>query len=213
MQTPAPGKRRYEKNRQQILAAARAILLEEGLQAISMRNLAEKVDYSPAALYKYFSGKEEILENLRQEAWALMHESEPGLPPGLPLQEVLLRMARNYIDFATRYPQYYLLVMSPSDNIPGNFEEFLQDPNFMPLIQFTEEAVASGAIRIPQGYTPLHLALFFWFSVHAISTLKVTMMNNCQDAFETTSLEAIQMVMAAFIKETPASFQSKGKRP
>ncbi len=37
-----------------------------------MRYLAEKVDYSPSALYKYFNNKEEIIEALRQEGWVQM---------------------------------------------------------------------------------------------------------------------------------------------
>jgi len=57
-----PSERRYEKTRQGILSAARTLLLEGGVEAISMRTLADKVDYSPAALYKYFANKEEIIE-------------------------------------------------------------------------------------------------------------------------------------------------------
>ena len=69
MTDKTPSERRYEKTRQGILSAARNLLLEGGTDAISMRTLADKVDYSPAALYKYFANKEEIIEALRQEAW------------------------------------------------------------------------------------------------------------------------------------------------
>ncbi|MRR32158.1 TetR/AcrR family transcriptional regulator, partial [bacterium] len=49
----SPSERRYQRTRQSILEAAQAILSEQGIEALSMRALAEKADYSPAALYKY----------------------------------------------------------------------------------------------------------------------------------------------------------------
>jgi len=73
----SPRNRRHELTRQKILDTARSILLAGGVQAISMRTLAEKVDYSPAALYKYYANKEEIIEALRQEAWQLIAAYEP----------------------------------------------------------------------------------------------------------------------------------------
>jgi AcrR family transcriptional regulator len=37
------------------------IIREEGPDALSMRNLAERIDYSAAGIYEYFSSKEEII--------------------------------------------------------------------------------------------------------------------------------------------------------
>lgn len=90
MNDKTPSERRYEKTRQGILNAARSILLEDGVEAISMRTLADKVDYSPAALYKYFANKDEIIEALRVEAWEMMANYEPDFPPGLSMGEMFV---------------------------------------------------------------------------------------------------------------------------
>ncbi|MBN1306254.1 MAG: TetR/AcrR family transcriptional regulator [Anaerolineales bacterium] len=189
-----PSERRYEKTRQGILDAARSLLQEGGVEAVSMRSLAEKVDYSPAALYKYFSNKEEIIEALRQEAWELMANFEPDMPPGLSMAEMFVLSGQNYVKFATRYPEYYLLVMSTTETGPESMEEFKQMPSFINLLQFTEAAIGSGQFILPEGYTPTHFALLAWFVVHGISLLKLSMMSKCADEFETASFEVLNMI-------------------
>jgi len=159
------------------------------------------VDYSPAALYKYFSNKEEILEALRQEGWQLMSANEHPVQPGLSMADAFLESARGYIEFATKYPAYYLLMMSPTTNGPGSMEELKSDPNFAGLLHFIEAAVASGEFLLPSGYTPLHLALLCWFIVHAVSLLKVTYMQNCPEEFDAASMEVIGMFKAIFARK------------
>lgn len=200
--TQTPSERRYERTRQGILSAARSLLLEEGIDAISMRTLAEKVDYSPAALYKYFDNKEEIIEALRQEAWDMMAAYEPEPPPAnlTSLADLFVHSGRSYVDFATKYPEYYLLIMSTTETGPESMEEFMQNPNFVHLLQFIEATVASGEFQVPEGYTPIHLAMLSWFVVHSISLLKLTMMSKCQDEFETLSNEVMEMIKVTFSK-------------
>ena len=118
MDDKTPSERRYEKTRQGILSAARSLLLENGVEAISMRSLADKVDYSPAALYKYFASKDEIIEALRQEAWELMANFEPDIPDGISMADMFILSGRNYIRFASEYPDYYMLIMSTNETGP-----------------------------------------------------------------------------------------------
>lgn len=198
MEDKTPSQRRFEKTRQGILSAARSILLEEGVEAISMRNLADKVDYSPAALYKYFSNKEEILEALRQEGWELMAVFEPDFPSDLSMAEMFVHSGRNYIKFASQNPEYYLLIMGTKETGPESMQEFTQLPNFIGLQQFSEAIIASGEFELPEGFTSYHLAMLSWFVVHGISLLKLTMMNKCQDEFETASIEVMEMLKHVF---------------
>jgi AcrR family transcriptional regulator len=166
-----------------------------------MRTLAEKVDYSPAALYKYFADKEEIIEALRQEAWEMMANHEPNFPPGMSMADMFVQSGRNYVDFATRYPEFYLLAMSIRGTGPKSLEEFNTDPNFLHLLEFIEAAVAAGEFQVPEGYAPYHLALLSWFVVHGVSLLKLTMMSNCQEEFEAVSIEVMEMIKATFGKK------------
>jgi AcrR family transcriptional regulator len=197
----SPRNRRHDLTKQKILDTARQILLTEGVQAISMRTLADRVDYSPAALYKYFANKEEIIAALRQEAWEMMAAHPSEISPGMTLPEIFVQSGRGYIDFATKYPEYYMLIMSTAEGGPNSLEEFKQTPNFVGLLQFVESVVAAGEFQLPPGYTPMHLALLSWFTVHGISLLKLTVMNKCPDEFEAASVEVLNMVKEVFTRK------------
>ncbi len=199
----SPRDRRHDLTRQKILDIARNLLLTEGVQGISMRILAEKADYSPAALYKYFDSKEAIIEALRQEAWQRLATFEPEPPPAgtTSLADLYVRSGRNYLRFANQYPEYYQLIMSTTETGPTSLEEFKQNPSFVELLRFVEVAVTAGEFQLPDGYSPLHLAMLSWFTVHAISLLNLTMMSKCQEEFEPLSLEVLEMVKVVFARK------------
>jgi AcrR family transcriptional regulator len=51
-----PRQRRHLRTKDAILDAARQIIAEEGADNLSMRGIAERIDYSAAGLYEYFGG-------------------------------------------------------------------------------------------------------------------------------------------------------------
>ncbi len=60
-----PAERRRLKVRDAIIEAAEDLFTKEGEQGISMRRLAEAIDYSPAAIYKYFDSKGAFFRDAR----------------------------------------------------------------------------------------------------------------------------------------------------
>ena len=193
-----PSTRRYTRTREMILQAAQELILEEGLYAFSMRKLAEKVDYSPAALYKYFTNKEEILEEMRQQVFQMeANFSAQHLLPNLPPDQQLMESGRTYLEFSKAYPQYYELMMSAGGLFPTNMTEFFDHENFKGLVDMIDNGVKSGNFRLLEGFDAKHTALLFWFLPHAVSTLRATLMHNCPDEFEQWAVE----VMAALVKD------------
>lgn len=63
MTQPTTGKRR-PLNRERALATAVALADEAGIEAVSMRNLAERLDVVPMALYKHVANKEDLLAGM-----------------------------------------------------------------------------------------------------------------------------------------------------
>ena len=55
--------------RQEILDAAREILIHEGAEKLSMRRIASKIEYTPTTIYLYFKDKEDILFHLCEEVY------------------------------------------------------------------------------------------------------------------------------------------------
>jgi AcrR family transcriptional regulator len=55
--------------RQAILDAARDLFVSEGYRNVSIRKIAERIEYSPAAIYSYFTGKDDIFFALSEEGF------------------------------------------------------------------------------------------------------------------------------------------------
>ena len=61
-----PAERRRLKVRGAIIEAAERVFATEGEAGLSIRRLAEEIDYSPSAIYKYFGSKEELIDELKE---------------------------------------------------------------------------------------------------------------------------------------------------
>ena len=57
-----------------ILKTAMKLFLDKGFNNITIRNIAEKIEYSPATIYLYFKNKDEILYTLRREGFENLYE-------------------------------------------------------------------------------------------------------------------------------------------
>ena len=69
-------KERQEREREAvsraILDAARELFVAEGYQNVSIRKIAERIEYSPAAIYGYFPSKDDIFFALAEEGFRLL---------------------------------------------------------------------------------------------------------------------------------------------
>ena len=108
-------KQRRERERQAtqqaILRAALEIASEEAWEAVTIRRIAERIEYSPSAIYKYFEDKEAILlallrQGFQQQLAALEQISAQERNPSVRL----LQIAMTYWDFAWRHPTLYQLM-------------------------------------------------------------------------------------------------------
>jgi AcrR family transcriptional regulator len=81
-------KERQERDREAvaraILDAARALFVAEGYHNVSIRKIAERIEYSPAAIYSYFPSKDDIFYALAEE----------GIPPALRARRRAVRRGR-----------------------------------------------------------------------------------------------------------------------
>lgn len=109
-----------EKNQRQelILNAANEIITVEGVGQLSIRKIANKIEYSPSVIYHYFRDKEDIINHLMQRSYqkiikALASAQALASEP----REKIREMNRNYIDLALEMSEQYLAIMlnkSPS---------------------------------------------------------------------------------------------------
>src|SRR3974377_1754627 len=96
-----------------ILDAAQDLFTRHGYEAVTMRRIAEKVEYTPTALYFHFQNKEALLQELSERS-ALALGVEFGKLRSFkdPLERVR-RMGKAYIQFALAHPYADRLLFIP----------------------------------------------------------------------------------------------------
>ncbi|WP_420468514.1 TetR/AcrR family transcriptional regulator [Panacagrimonas sp.] len=135
------------QTRERIVAAARKLFLRDGVEAVSMRNLASEVGCSPMALYRYFGSKQEILWQVWDvflgELFARLERIQAPSP-----RERLERLAFAYLDYWLEHPERYLIVFLQKDLVPDATRNYLQSSplvvRFQLLTRAVQDAQAQG---------------------------------------------------------------------
>src|SRR5437867_2267456 len=107
-------KERQERDREAvrraILDAARELFVSEGYANVSIRKIAERIEYSPAAIYGYFPSKDDIFFALAEEGFRLLHDGGTGSLDALPPLDRIRRIFWRFYRFSCEQPQYFALM-------------------------------------------------------------------------------------------------------
>ena len=138
--------RERQELRQAILIASREIAAREGWQAVSMRKVAERIEYSPPTIYEHFTSKEALLLELMREGFRLlMDRVQAGNRTAVAPEARIMAVARAYWEFAWDYPELYQ-VMHGLGGVPFCFDAGIEvaasAPNPSDPEQFSPEAKA-----------------------------------------------------------------------
>lgn len=172
---------RRERGRQEmreaILVAARRILAEEGVDALSMRAVARAIGYSPAALYEYFTAKEDLEQSLYFEgAGGLegrLQSTLASLPPAATAAEALTALGHAYRAYALDQPELFRLIFFRRGPIApaGRPGEDGSSGGFDSLLNVITRGIENGEfVSVP----PPVLALTAWSVVHGFVVLELS---------------------------------------
>lgn len=167
--------REKEVLRSQILTAASELFVTEGVQSVSMRRIAEKIEYAPSTIYLYFKDKEELLHTICREVFEELTEILAEIHGrGLAPLDQLRAGCRAYIDFGLEHPNHYLLVFGPAmyEEVPGELspEDQAGLKAFDQLRQTVQYGMSSGAIRQADVNV---LSQTIWMMLHGITDLLI----------------------------------------
>jgi AcrR family transcriptional regulator len=172
-------KERQERERETvaraILDAARDLFVTHGYQEVSIRKIAEKIEYSPAAIYSYFPSKDDIFFALAQEGFDLLfsYAEVPEIAAEDPADR-LQRQFWRYYEFSKAHPEYFALMFLDRTvpRISQNWERFgLVAEKKHDLIIGIQHAIDAGAF--PQGtpaYAVFHIVLA---AIHGVATQRL----------------------------------------
>ncbi len=166
--------RQKENLRREILAAARELFAEEGFEAVTMRKLAARIEYSPTAIYLHFRDKDAVLEAVCEETFArLAARLEKIAARELPPLEFLREGLRLYVAFGLQHPDDYTLTFTlrtgRSEHDPASFAASAGKRAFEVLRAALRGCVESG--DLPATLDVDVAAQGMWAAVHGLVSL------------------------------------------
>jgi len=167
--------REKENLRQEILDAARQLFVKNGYDNVSMRQIAEKIEYSPTTIYLYFKDKDELIQSLVEETFRkLEHELEAIKTAGLDPVLSLRKGAEAYIRFGLHYPHHYQLVfMTPHPPRPDGECRIKGTPGDRAFGYLLEVITYGIEQRLFRQSDPMVTAVSAWATLHGITSLLI----------------------------------------
>ena len=163
--------------RQEILDAASELFVRDGYENVSMRRIADKIEYSPTTIYIYFKDKAELLEQVCLETFARLvgRLSKIMEQPEDPVER-LKRGLLAYIEFGLQNPHHYRATfMMP---IPESFDKtkyHQQDSPGMQTFSFLTRGLGECIKDRKMPAMNVELAAqTLWAGIHGITSLLIT---------------------------------------
>jgi AcrR family transcriptional regulator len=167
------------------LDAARELFAEEGYDAVTMRKIADRIEYSPTAIYFHFRDKHALMQELCDEDFgALAHEFQKIAKIADPVDR-LRRIGQAYVAFALSHRNHYrLMFMAPHPDALKPEESRLKHGNpeedaYAFLKATVAEAIAAGRFRPELSDADL-VSQMVWAGTHGVVSLHIA---KCKDAW------------------------------
>jgi AcrR family transcriptional regulator len=179
--------REKEEMRELILDASRSIFLEKGYHQTSIRNIAEKIEYSPGTIYLYFKEKDDIFHALHEEGFRRLVAQMETLQFVSDPFERLKAMGRIYMDFAKNNKDFYdlMFIMQAPMNMEERDKWEMGDRTLDHLKNVLRDCQANGKFK---GYDVEYLSFFIWSSMHGMCALYCRDRCNAYPEEEATTL-------------------------
>ncbi|HEY1164389.1 MAG TPA: TetR/AcrR family transcriptional regulator, partial [Chitinophaga sp.] len=134
-----------------IMDAAMRMFVESGYEKTSIRNIAEKIEYSPATIYLYYKDKDELLYDVQAQGFAQMLELFQQKATDKDPFEKLRQMAKVYVEFGMEHPDIYdlmFIIRAPMNKVEEEGTKWVNgDACFQYLVITLEECMEKGLIR------------------------------------------------------------------
>jgi AcrR family transcriptional regulator len=181
---------------QQILTAAREITIRDGFAALTMRKIADAIEYAPGTIYLYFENRDQIAIQLCRQGYQELLECLQPTATIVDSRDRLRAIASAYINFGlTNTATYRLIFMEDPKftnaalaEVPIDSSDGAGMRSFQLLVTIFDDMKAERLLSIDTDSA--RLAEIFWTSLHGILSLKLTF-----PGFLTTPSEELMTTM------------------
>lgn len=133
-----------------ILMAARELLDKEGIAAVAMRPVAERVGITPMAIYRHYADRASLLNAVADEGFHELATRVQSLPLRGGVEQRLTQVGNVFLDAALQFPNLYeLMFLVPRKGArvyPKDFKAG-RSPTFNPTVNILKQAMSAGELR------------------------------------------------------------------
>lgn len=176
--------REKEEVRGRILDAARDLFARDGYDAVTMRKIAEAIEYSPTAIYLHFKDKDTLVRELCNADFDSLARAFQKIAREKDPLERLRKVGLAYADFAVEHPNHYrLMFMTPHPAATKDDEAAAcrrgnpEADAYAFLVATVSEAIEKGLL-LPELKDPHAVAQAAWAGVHGVISLHVAKAND-----------------------------------
>ena len=166
------GKQREIRERHELfLEVARAHLLEEGYQGLTIGGIAEATGFSKSTVYQGFARKEELVVKLGRRSRERYHRTWEQVAqfPGRP-RERMVALGEAYECYSRQHPDdMRVLAIITAESLLEKVSEELRSQMdaldarmFEIMLDIVKDAIAQGDLKLRQGSTAKSVCVAFW---------------------------------------------------
>lgn len=186
-----------------ILDAAREMFLNYGFEKVTMRMIAEKIEYSPTAIYLHFKDKQALFEELCRQDFEGLSQAFRRFARIEDPVERLKNIGHAYVQYALEHPNHYrLMFMTPHPQLSPEMQEGRKgnpdQDSYAFLKSCIQDCVASGRFR-PELTDVELVSQATWAAVHGVVALHIAMANDDWVDWRPATLTA-GVVLAAVLR-------------
>jgi AcrR family transcriptional regulator len=166
------------ETRDKILDAARELFVTEGYEGVSMRRVADKIEYSPTAIYVHFADKQQLFRELCHRDYARLAEVFQSSVISTDPLERLKQIGAIYIDFGIHNPNHYkfmFMTPHPPQELDDLDREMVGNPEkdaYAFLKWAVQKAIDAGSFREDLRDAEI-ISQTLWASVHGVISLQI----------------------------------------
>lgn len=188
--------REREEMQEVILQTALKLFISKGYENVTIRKIAQEIEYTPGAIYSYFEEKDQIFWALHQKGFELLWKRTTAALKSTNPKELLTCMGEEYIKFALDNPELYdlmFLTNAVADIIDEKKVWAQGDRTFDALVSLVNHCVVDGFI---EESDPTIIAYGLWSFVHGLVSLAIKKRAVIVEINESVSIEKNQVVLS-----------------
>jgi AcrR family transcriptional regulator len=192
-----PRERRHARTKQEIVNAALQIVVEQGVAALSIRTLAQKIDYSPSGLYEYFASKDEIMQAICEDGLEQLSTHLMRVSPDISPSQQLLEAGQIYLDFAYKHREQYFLMFGQSQMARFSLHEVNESQSYQQLKHIIQRGIQLQEFRVSDDYGVDEMTYHCWTQLHGMAMLRLANLTDTSGVLDTLNGRVLRKLVAS----------------